>query len=555
MARKRVRFFAGFIAMVVTLFVLGEAANTAFLYRAIIDLMLGDAEASSKVVLYQARDVMGDYAALPWLLDYWQSHVQEMDLPGDPARRSSEIMRLLLDYGIDGVQNVTTEQAGAFRALEQRQFAEYCYLDIMARYVELKKYFDLDNLYCVSMAAMDKAQAIFDARTEEETAANGNLYALGANWPITLSLHPAITEMYELREDRAYFEMFTSTVDHEEYMSGYLPVLEAGSIRCHICVSFSLTELRQNIYRQVRKIELIDIVVMASAFTLLGALLYRSFLRSLGVVQSAVHAYRETKDSKAVVNFLKAFRGKNEVGQLADDFYAMTVELDRYTDEMVRLSAEQERIGTELSLAAKIQADTLPGVFPAFPERTEFDIYASMDPAKTVGGDFYDFYLIDEHHLGIVIADVSGKGIPAALFMMKAKLLVQNDAMTGCGPAEVLEAVNQQICAGNREKMFVTVWFGILDTRTGEIAAANAGHFYPAVMMAGGRFELFKDKHGIAAGVVDGFHYQEYTLTLTPGSKLFLYTDGVTEATNASQQMFRMERMLAALNENTAASP
>ena len=206
-------------------------------------------------------------------------------------------------------------------------------------------------------------------------------------------------------------------------------------------------------------------------------------------------------------------------------------------------------------MANQIQESMLPSIFPAFPERSEFDIYATMDPAREVGGDFYDFFLIDDDHLGMVMADVSGKGVPAALFMMIAKILVQNYAMTGRSPAEVLRAVNNQICSNNREDMFVTVWFGILDLRTGEVTAANAGHEYPVLRQAGGRFELVKDKHGFVIGGMDGVRYKEYTLQLEPGATLFLYTDGVPEASNAEKELFGTDRMLAALNADADAAP
>ena len=178
-----------------------------------------------------------------------------------------------------------------------------------------------------------------------------------------------------------------------------------------------------------------------------------------------------------------------------------------------------------------------------------------MTPAKEVGGDFYDFFLIDENHLAMVIADVSGKGVPAALFMMISKILVQNYALTGGSPAEILQAVNSQICKNNREEMFVTVWLGILDIKTGRIVAANAGHEYPAVMISGGQFELIKEKHGFVIGGMDGLQYREYELTLTPGSKLFLYTDGVPEATDDRLEMFGTDRMLDALNKDPSAEP
>ena len=214
--------------------------------------------------------------------------------------------------------------------------------------------------------------------------------------------------------------------------------------------------------------------------------------------------------------------------------------------EMAEKSA---RIETELNLANRIQGDMLPNIFPPYPERTDMDIYASMDPAKEVGGDFYDFFLLDENRLGLVMADVSGKGVPAALFMMVSKMLVQNCAMTGLPPARVLEAVNRQICENNREEMFVTIWFGILDLRTGVLTSANAGHEYPALRQPGGAYEIVRDRHGFVIGGLDIVRYKETEIRLEPGAKLFLYTDGVTEATNAQEALFGMDRMLAALNE------
>ena len=220
----------------------------------------------------------------------------------------------------------------------------------------------------------------------------------------------------------------------------------------------------------------------------------------------------------------------------------------QYISEVERVTAEKERIGTELALATRIQADMLPNIFPAFPERSEFDIYASMDPAKEVGGDFYDFFLVDDDHLCMVIADVSGKGVPAALFMMASKIILANNAMLGKSPAQILTDSNAAICSNNREEMFVTVWLGILELSTGKLTAANAGHEYPVVKHPDGRFELLRDKHGFVVGGLDSAKYRQYELVLEPGSKLFVYTDGVPEATDAQQKLFGTEKMLDALN-------
>lgn len=231
----------------------------------------------------------------------------------------------------------------------------------------------------------------------------------------------------------------------------------------------------------------------------------------------------------------------------------------RHTIDLVRLQRdlerENERIRSELAMASRIQTAMLPGIFPAFPERKEFDIYASMDPVRRVGGDFYDFFFIDRNRLCLLIADVSGKGIPAALFMMASKIILADNAKSGKSPARILQDTNEAICANNPEGMFVTVWLGILDITTGLLTTANAGHEYPALMHADGKFELFRDKHGLVVGGMPGMKYHEHTLQLQPGSKLFVYTDGVPEATDAENALFGTERMLKALNAHTKDSP
>ena len=249
------------------------------------------------------------------------------------------------------------------------------------------------------------------------------------------------------------------------------------------------------------------------------------------------------------------YRTGDEIEALAESFATLSARTLQYVEQVRRVTAEKERIGAELSLATQIQASMLPHIFPAFPERKEFDIYASMDPAKEVGGDFYDYFLIDDDHLGLVIADVSGKGVPAALFMMASKIILQSVAMMGHSPAEILRRTNDAICSNNEAQMFVTVWMGILELSTGKLTAANAGHEFPAIRRPNGAFELFRDRHGFVIGGMEGVRYKEYELQLEPGSKLFVYTDGVAEATSAEQELFGTERMIDALNTDPEASP
>ena len=221
-----------------------------------------------------------------------------------------------------------------------------------------------------------------------------------------------------------------------------------------------------------------------------------------------------------------------------------------FNDRSKKLAATQ----TELSMATQIQEAMLPSIFPAFPEREEFDLYASMDPAKEVGGDFYDFFLIDGDHLGLIIADVSGKGVPAALYMMISKTVIQNYAKLGLSAAEVLAKTNESLCSANKTDLFVTAWIGILEISTGKMTCANAGHEYPALCQ-NGTFTLLKDKHGFVLGGMEGAKYREYEIRLGKGDKLFVYTDGVAEATREDQTMFGTGRMLDALNKNGSKPP
>lgn len=222
--------------------------------------------------------------------------------------------------------------------------------------------------------------------------------------------------------------------------------------------------------------------------------------------------------------------------------------------EIMLAKQEQQRIETELNLASQIQTHMIPTIFPPFPDKEEFTLYASMTPAREVGGDFYDFFFVDDMHLALVIADVSGKGIPAALYMMVSKTMLKHAAMQGLSPKQILETVNHQLCEGVEDvQMFVTVWLGIIDLSTGKMTAANAGHEYPAICRKNGVFELVKDKHGLVLGGMDGMRYREYEIAFEEGDTLFVYTDGVAEATDPDDKLFGLENMIDALNKEPAA--
>ena len=249
------------------------------------------------------------------------------------------------------------------------------------------------------------------------------------------------------------------------------------------------------------------------------------------------------------------YRTGDEIEVLAESFAKQSARTMLYIDQIKRVTAEKERIGAELDMASKIQASQLPRLFPPFPNRKEFSLYASMTPAKEVGGDFYDFFMIDQDHIALVMADVSGKGVPAALLMMVARVLIKSGLQNGKSPAETLASVNNQLCEGNEEDFFVTVWLAVLDIPTGRGVAANAGHEHPTLRRADGSYELQIYRHSMPVGSMKGIPYRQHEFQMNPGDSLFVYTDGVAEATNAANELYGSDRMLDALNRDPDAQP
>ena len=210
------------------------------------------------------------------------------------------------------------------------------------------------------------------------------------------------------------------------------------------------------------------------------------------------------------------------------------------------VTAEKERITAELDVATKIQSDMMPYNFPA---RKDIELYATMTPAREIGGDFYDFFFTDDDHLVMIMADVSGKGVPAALFMVSTKAIIRNITRNGGAPSEILEKSNNVICENNRQNLFVTVWLGILTISTGELKYSNAGHEYPVVRHGFAGFRLVKEENFPPLGAMDGIGYEDHTIKLEPDDALFLYTDGIPEAKSETGERFGLERMIEFLNE------
>ena len=315
----------------------------------------------------------------------------------------------------------------------------------------------------------------------------------------------------------------------------------------------SMDSFEQVVHRVRRDVSVVSGIVFLIALVFYELWL-RKFMRQYNSLQNGIVRIGQGNldpiefESSTISEFETMQQEINRTGAALSRQMDTIRSMEREQLEQEHRKQEQERIVQELSMAREIQANALPNVFPAFPDREEFSLFASMSPAKEVGGDFYDFFLVDSDHLALVIADVSGKGIPAALFMMLSKTLIKNELMNGCDPAKAMERVNLQLWERNSSRMFVTVWLAVLEISTGKGLACNAGHEHPALRRSGEPFDLVVYPHGTIAGISRKARYQNREFVLLPGDCVFVYTDGIPEATNGSREMFTEERLVAALN-------
>ena len=334
----------------------------------------------------------------------------------------------------------------------------------------------------------------------------------------------------------------------------------SGEVIAHAMTDISMDEVMRD--RRAFLLRICLMMALATALLVPAAIaaVRRTVVRPVNALAAAASSYVSDRKKTAgaagssALESLQLHTG-DEVENLCRAIQQMERDIRGYIRNITAITAEKERIEAELSVAAQIQASMLPCIFPPFPERSEFSIYATMHPAKEVGGDFYDFFLVDSDHLALVIADVSGKGVPAALFMVIAKTLIKNHVQLGESPAQAFTAVNRTLCENNEAGLFVTAWLGVLTISTGELVYTNAGHNPPLIGRAGEGFSYLKMRSGLVLAGMEGVRYREASLRLGDGDALFLYTDGVTEATDTAQQLYGEQRLRAYLDERGAGTP
>ena len=520
-----------------------------------------------------------EYPAYSWLLKYWYEHCDDMDIEYDvdftDSVKTKEKEQLLEEHQPDlQIRYASEEEIKALSEEDQKLYAEIAYSWLITRLNEIKQNYKVNYLYCF-VTDTETGKEPYQKQTFLLSAADQDSVR-GTNYHEVYPLGNVISaegrpEMQEAMRDAVEKSRQDKTAGYENgnydysgnYADYYRMLYEFDSHAVLVGVSYKITSMNADIKDSARFGTGYAVFYQFILVQLIMGFLYFFGIRPLEQILKNINLYTETKNSGEVnrnLNRILSEKGaaairQNEIGQLSEDFIELTSEIDHYIDSIEQITKENERITAELELASKIQSSMLPSIFPAFPERGDVDIYAVMDPAREVGGDFYDFFFIDPDHLGIVIADVSGKGIPGALFMMISKVILQNCASIGGSPAEIMKRTNKMICANNKEEMFVTIWFGILDVSSGQMKAVNSGHEYPAFRKKDGKFELMKEKHNIATGIMEGVSYSEYEIQMEPGDKIFLYTDGVPEATSKETELYGTDRLIDALNQKGDGTP
>lgn len=360
-----------------------------------------------------------------------------------------------------------------------------------------------------------------------------------------------LQSIYEKKRDLTYYDNITKEYGH---MMTCFKVLyhESGEPAGILSVDIDVNDIQANMKNYVVRMVFVALILMLFMLIVFISYINKYVTKPITEIALSTSDFVKFLDKNVSIEEIHYEKvhvsSKDEVGYLADDVALMAQSVKNYMKNLQEITAEKERIGAELNVATQIQADMLPNIFPAFPEHDEFDIHATMVPAKEVGGDFYDMFMVDESHLAIVMADVSGKGVPAALFMVIAKTLIKNHALNKEAPSQIFTSVNNQLCENNEVGMFVTGWLGIMDIFTGHMDYVNAGHNYPLVMRKDGSVEWIKSRPGFVLAGMEGVRYRQNELQLEEGDMIYLYTDGVTEALDISQELFgddRLEKVLS----------
>lgn len=423
---------------------------------------------------------------------------------------------------------------------------------------QIKENYDIEYIYIVkplneesddNMMNVMAGTTVYEKEYEKDT-----LVELGEYTEDAYSSEVVANYLQGMDMENGEILYFRNKTEFGYDYTGLVPIFNSeGNSIAILAVDISVNEIGRVLLRYLI-IVLIGMVLLLSIFlTGLYRWIRKRVITPIFKIQESAEQFVESsrgkKDPDEIIYEDPDIHSEDEVQALSESLVTMATDLKRYMKDLMKETREKERIGAELQVATQIQSSMLPCIFPPFPERDEFDIYATMTPAKEVGGDFYDFFMVDERHLAIVMADVSGKGVPAALFMVIGKTLIKDHTQPGRDLGEVFTEVNNILCESNDNGMFITAFEGVLDLETGEFRYVNAGHEMPFIYRKESGYEAYKIRPGFVLAGMENIRYKEQKLQLQEGDKIFQYTDGVTEATDKDNQLYGMNRLAEVLNQ------
>ncbi len=536
------------------IFTIVSIINAVFLYTYSLQTAINDRVQKGQEIGKCIAGMVEQYECFHFLIDYWDEHCDDMEPVYDEevyeekAARFSKMMPSVIDISL-----ITDEQAYALDDEAQELLAQLCQASISEDFNRYKKAFDVVFLTCFNVIDGQRLYYATGVNDDEKRVSQGgDVYDFGTRSEYTYGVYPILDELLETSEAPTDLELSRSRGADDNYVHYFYPVFDDGAVACVVGVSLYWRDVVRSTLTPTIIIFLVSTLMLACLLVFCFRILRVRLVDPLQHECRVIESYESKKNSAHAKSELARIKTGNELDRITASFSSMVGELDRYMEEIRSTAAEKANLETEMGLAVDIQCGVLPDKFPV---RSDMVLFASMTPAKDVGGDFYDFFMIDEDHIALVVGDVSGKGVPAALFMMMSSIVIRGFAKNHRDPAKALAEANNEICRNNNEEMFVTAWLGILDLRTGILKAANAGHEYPFVKHAGGSFEKLDDEHGFILGGLENMVYHTYEVKLEPGASVFVYTDGLPEASDSSRSMFGTDRIGVSLNRDPDSSP
>lgn len=532
------------------------AINLKLVYQNNLNVYIEErSEASLNLAAYVAEE-MEQTEGMNWLLTYWRENFESMnivyDSPEETKKRGAAFIKKHPQYQLG---TVTEEDIGRMPANVQKEYAEYQYMAFMDFFNRLKRIYH--PTYLFAFYPKSDSELFYYLTGTEEGERRGDdidtIYRLGtiSDWP--KADYPVLVRTWEAGKVQEELEQPVKHGALSGFYHIYAPVNIKGRTVCLIGVTLETNTVKDELQKKLFAVEGMEILCFIFTGLLLFLLVHRVVLRPISRLQQSISEYEGDKDSQRAGENLAGIISKNEIGQLAGAFRGLTVEIDRHVRDIEHFTAEQERLKTELSLATKIQLDMIPRNYP---EQKETSLAGIMEPAREVGGDFFDVFLVDENHLAVVIGDVSGKGIPAALFMVRSTTVIRNYAMLGLPVEEIFTRANAELCRGNESDLFTTAWLGIYEVDSGRLVFTEAGHDAPIYLRGTGETELLQPvKKKMPLGGMPGIRYVSTEIILKPGEAILLYTDGVPEANNEDEELYGMERFRASASAHASLVP